>query len=97
MDKTFPENIKRLICDAQHGYCKNCLNPAHSPHHKLPNTVSNRAKFPLFINSPMNLVYLCERCHKNKAHLFRIKPELAQVYETWLRAFMVSMPFTTTE
>ena len=92
--KPFPENIKRAIYEAQNGYCKNCLNPIHSTHHKLPNNKSNRAKFKHFLNSPMNGVGLCIGCHSNHAGLFKITTQEAEVYEEWLERFMTDMPFS---
>ena len=95
--KPFSDEVRRSIFQAQNGYYKNCLNPIHSTHHKLPNSAPNRAKYPLFLNSPMNGVGLCLNCHKNKAHLFKITTQEADVYERWLVKLMVNMPFASDE
>jgi len=93
---TFRIEVRLSVFGAQNGYCKNCLDPIDTVngwHHMCQNNRPNRAKFPLFLNSPMNCIGLCLHCHTNKAHKFRIKPELAEVYENWLRKFMTDMPF----
>ncbi len=82
--KTFSDETKQSIFSAYNGFCANCLNPIHSFHHRLPNTAANRKRFKLFLNSPMNCIPLCFHCHTHKAHKYRIKPELAEVYEEFL-------------
>jgi len=81
----FPDEVKRAVYEAQNGYCKGCLNRIHSIHHKLHDTAYNRKKFPLFINSPMNAVGLCYKCHRDRSHLYRVTEKEAEVYEEWLR------------
>jgi len=85
--KTFSPEVRKLVWNAQNGFCDNCLNridEVNGWHHMCQNNRPNRVKFPLFLNSPMNCVGLCLYCHTNKPHLFRIKPELAQIYEEYL-------------
>ena len=94
MKTTFSPETKQSIAESQNNYCKLCLNPIHSYHHKLQNTVANRKKFPLFLHSPMNGVGLCENAHKNKAHKFKITTQEAEVYENWLRNLICDMPFS---
>ena len=91
--KTFSPETKQSIMQAQNNYCKMCLNPIHSYHHKLQNTVANRKKFPILINSVLNCTGLCFHCHTHKAHLFRIKPELASLYEKFLQELRDDVPF----
>lgn len=81
----FSEEIKEQIYNVQNGYCKHCLNPIHSIHHKLHNTKQNRIRFPLFIVSPMNGVGLCYNCHTNNQHLYKITDKEAQMYENYLK------------
>ena len=92
--KTFSPETKQSIMQAQNNYCKLCLNPIHSIHHKLHSNAPNRAKYPLFLHSPMNGVGLCLNCHKNKAHKFKITTQEADVYEEYLRKLIVDMPFS---
>lgn len=94
MNKTFSEDVKMSIFQAQNGICKNCLNPIDKVfgfHHMLVNNRANRAKFGLLIHSCINCVGLCEKCHRNKPHLFRISEKLAQVYEEFLNN--MQLPF----
>ena len=85
--KTFPNEVKQDLAEAQNNYCRvlNCYEPIHSIHHKLPNNRANRKKFELFIHSPQNGVGLCFSCHTNNAHLFKITEKEAIVYENHLR------------
>ena len=82
----FPEQVKRDVAKAQNNYCKglNCVNPIHSIHHKLRNTVPNRKRFPKFINSVFNGVGLCVSCHTNNSHIYAITFEEAEIYEQFL-------------
>jgi len=91
--KPFPENIQRAIYEAQNGYCKNCLNPIVDFHHKLKNSKSNNSKYPVLVNSCINCVGLCRECHSSKSHLFRIKPEIASLYEEFLEELKYDVPF----
>ena len=91
---TFSPETRQSIYNAQNGICKNCLDPidkAFGFHHMLINSKPNQAKFPLFLHSPMNCVGLCEKCHTNKPHLFRISEKLARVYENWLSKYFISL------
>ena len=84
----FNEKTKNEIKEAQNNYCKynNCINKIHSVHHKLHDTTPNRNRFPLFIDSPMNGVGLCDKHHRDKQHEFRITDKEAKVYEDYLRS-----------
>ena len=93
MKTTFSPEVKKSIAESQNNYCKLCLNPIHSIHHKLPNNAPNRAKYPLFLNSPMNGVGLCENAHKNKAHKFKITTQEADVYENYLQELRDDVSF----
>lgn len=83
----FSKEIKRQIVEAQNGYCatSGCYAKIHSVHHKLHDTSWNRKRYPLFINSPMNGVGLCYRCHRDRQWIFRVTEKEAETYETYLR------------
>lgn len=86
--KTFSKEVREAIVKAQNGYCfcsKECVLKITDIHHKLPNTVLNNKKYPLFIQSPMNAIGLNQYCHHEKPHLLRITDLEAQVYEEYLR------------
>ena len=94
--KTFSDEVKKAVFEAQNSYCKNCLNPIDTVngwHHMLQNTKPHREKYPILINSCINLVGLCLHCHTNKTHKYRIKPETAQVYEKFLQELRDELPF----
>ena len=83
----FSEEIKIQIAEAQNHFCAEigCLEPIHSIHHKLHDTVANQVKFPLLINSVFNAVGLCFLGHKNHSHKFRITVKIAELFENFLR------------
>jgi len=81
---TFSDETKHSLMRAQNGFCKACFNPIASFHHKLNNTKFHQSKFPLFIQSPMNAIGLCAKCHDTKAHEYRINEHEAQCYEEYL-------------
>jgi len=89
----FSEEVKREIYEAQNGYCgyEGCTNPCHSCHHKLSDTKFNLKRYPIFLNSVLNGIYLCQYHHTNFAHLFRITEQMAEVYETFLRSLKDSV------
>ena len=91
--KPFPDEVKESIFLAQNGYCKNCLNPIVDFHHKLKNSKNNNSKYPILVNSCINCVGLCRGCHSSKSHLFRIKPEIASLYEKFLQELRDDVPF----
>ena len=83
-EKTFSREVKMAIAEAYSGYCANCHLPATDFHHRIHNTKGNRKKFPLFIQSPMNCVPLCRKCHDQYHWKFDIPERVAEVYEKWL-------------
>jgi len=86
MNKTFPDEVKRDVSEAQNDFCleKGCYEPIHSHHHKLLNTDYNRKKFPLFIHSPFNCAGLCFNGHTNNSHKFKVTEKEAEMYERYL-------------
>ena len=81
----FSDAIRFMVGKAQNWLCAKCLKPITSYHHKLPNTVYNQKRFPLFLSSPFNCVGLCQACHDKYPHLFRISTQKAEMYEEWLQ------------
>lgn len=61
-----------------------CTAKADDIHHILANTKANNARWPLLLQSPMNLVPLCRSCHAGRKHLWRIPERVADVWERWL-------------
>jgi len=82
--KTFSQEIRKQMSEAFNGSCQNCLEKAHDCHHKLPNIKINQNKFPLFLQSPMNLQPLCRTCH-DRYNFHSITEKEAAVYEQWLK------------
>ena len=83
-NETFSREVRQAMLDAYSGYCANCHFPATDFHHRIHNTKGNRKKFPLFIQSPMNCVPLCRKCHDQYHWKFDISERVAEVYEKWL-------------
>ena len=85
MQKTFSDEVKQAVYEAQNGYCKICTEKIHSIHHILHNTAPNRRRFPLFIHSPFNACPLCEACHRGQnKEKFKISLKEADMYEEYL-------------
>lgn len=83
-NKTFSDEVKDHVVTFQHGYCANCVSKIHSIHHKLPNTKANNNNYPLFVHSIFNAVGLCNPCHANYSHHYKITPYAAHYYEQYL-------------
>ena len=85
--KTFSPEVKRAMLNVFNGYCgaPNCTNKVHSIHHKIQNTKYNRTKYRLLIHSVFNAIPLCEICHTNKSHKFKITEQQARMYEEYLQ------------
>ena len=77
--------LRSQIFRAQHGYCHRCNLKVRELHHRLPNTKTNRKLFPLFIDSPFNLVGLCGDCHTNHKEEYDVTEDMAVVYEAFLK------------
>ncbi len=75
-----------------YGYCcAECMSPLNVElHHKLPRSKSRTKLYPLFIDSPMNLIPLCggmsNNCHSNHKIKYKIGEQEAQIYETYLES-----------
>lgn len=73
----------------QLGDCPICKEPIRSIgwpdiHHIVHNTGANRKKFPLFIDSLLNLQILHHECHINGVGLKQISELKASKYEKFL-------------
>lgn len=87
--KTFSQEIRESLYTIFNGYCQipDCNNKATELHHRLPNTINNQKKFPLFLQSPFNAFLICKHCHENYS-LFKwlkISEKQAEIYEKYLR------------
>lgn len=82
--RSFSPTVRELVYRAQHGICKNCLQPMTDYHHRLPNTKTNNRLYPKFLHSIFNCVGLCRRDHEQMKHLFIVMPDEAMAYEAWL-------------
>lgn len=86
--KGFDPTIKRLVHEAQHGFCKLCQNQLMDFHHRMPNTKVNNLLCPRFIPSIFNCAGLCRNCHTNRIHELKITEGEALAYEEWLEENM---------
>lgn len=82
--RSFSPTVRRLVRDAQHGMCKNCLEPLTDFHHRVANSKTNRKLFPRFIHSIFNCLGLCRRCHTQSSYRYHITLDEAMAYESWL-------------
>ena len=88
-EDTFSEQVRYDENVAHNGYCRvrGCVKKIHSYHHRLPNTKSNRAKYPLFIQSCFNIAGLCFDDHEGHATSgVDITDREAQMYENFLQS-----------
>lgn len=92
--KDFPKELKIQIAEAHNGYCahEKCHRKVHSIHHRVPNTKANQKLFPLFLQSPFNAVPLCEYCHREFAHFYKISYKVAELFEQWLNWKILNTP-----
>ena len=82
--KTFSDDVRERIYEAQNGICALCTNPIHSFHHIVPNTKVNNSLYPHFLHTPFNCVGLCFHDHQHRKHEIRISYKLAEYYEEYL-------------
>lgn len=84
----------RKIMECYHGKCTECGGSVNVElHHRLPDYDRHAKAYPLFIDSPFNLIPLCgtlaRACHVNEKHKYTISPREAQMYEDYLRELLV--------
>jgi len=84
--------IKERLFEACEYLCfmPDCYEAADDLHHILPQTEVNRAKFPLYIDSPFNLMPICNGCHMNKPLPKKPSLRLVQVFENYLTLISIS-------
>jgi hypothetical protein len=85
--KGFSAEVKQEVMDAYYGFCWLCQNKATEVHHRLSNSISHKAMFPLFLNSIFNAAALDRDCHINGKHVLDIPNKLAMAYEVYLALF----------
>lgn len=88
--KEMNDETRELLYMMFNGKCQcsqECVLPAEQVHHCLPNTIQNKKRFPLFIESIFNKRFLNSVCHLNKP-VETIRPEQAEKYERWLELFL---------
>lgn len=79
--------VTKRIYESQNGYCgiEGCYNKIDDFHHIKSNSKENNIKWPLFIQSPQNLIGLCRKHHNSEViYQFKISDKLADVYEDYL-------------
>ena len=79
---------KDQIMRAYNYFChcsKECVEMATDLHHLKPQTKVNCRKWPLYINSPMNLLPVNNGCHLNKPLPKPPSDAVCQIYEDYLQ------------
>lgn len=95
----FPDELKGCLSNASSGYCQcsyDCVEKADSFHHIWENTQTNRAKFPLYIQSPFNMCFINTNCHMTKPLPKKPPERLVKVFEDYLMSLLLSK-FTKVE
>ena len=81
--KTFPIDKERIF--KAYGYrCAVTGKEAHDLHHVKPNTKINRKRWPLYIDSPLNLIPINHDEHLNKPLPKAPSDLVCDLYEEWL-------------
>ena len=92
---TFSQETRQAVHAAQNGRCKISVDRIDDFHHRVPNTKANQAKYPLFLNSPLNCVGLSRAVHdsgKIYTELTQISDKEAAMYEEWLQGLKEGKP-----
>ena len=83
-----PNDIRELVMSMYSGFCGvyDCVNRADEVHHRMSNSVANVKKYPLFINSPINLISICRQHHEDGKVLKELKwhDKQARLFEEYL-------------
>ena len=84
------QDLKEKLFDAYNWFCAmpGCLNRADDMHHVVPQTEVNRKLYPHYIDSPFNLLPICNVCHMNKPLPGKPGERLIILYETYLASLM---------
>lgn len=87
-----PDETREVVMSMYHGYCGvyGCTEKAIEIHHRMPNTKSNVIKYPLFINSPINLFPIDRKHHLDGKVLKMLKwnDHQANIFENYLRGVL---------
>lgn len=87
----FNRDVKEAVARAQYGYCRYCTAAIIEFDHIVPNTKTNRALFPIFLQSPFNCAGVSRNCHELKSIVMmkhmRISYEEAMMYEAYLTSY----------
>lgn len=86
--KTFRKEIRASVKSAYAGRCATdgCLHLSTEAHHIVPNTKINNERWPIYIQSPMNMIPLCYECHHNKPLPKKPNHMLLDIYENFLQS-----------
>jgi hypothetical protein len=76
---------KQRIFEAYGYRCAVTSEKADDLHHVKPNTKINRKRWPLFINSPFNLIPIDHDYHMNCPLPEKPSDLVCDLYEEWLR------------
>ena len=87
--ETFSDDVRHDIVDSQNGFCciDGCLERITSIHHVVENWKSNRAKFPLLIQSPINGKGCCDKhhTHRKEYEVLNMPEKVAIMIEEYLQ------------
>lgn len=87
--ETFSDDVRHDIVESQNWVCciDGCLERIHSIHHVVENLKSNRAKFPLLIQSPINGKGCCDKhhTHRKEYEILNMPEKVAMVIEEYLQ------------
>jgi len=83
-----PKDIREIVVSMYHGCCgvHGCYSEATEIHHRVSNSKNNLAKYPLFLNSPINLIAICRKHHEDGKVLkaLRWTEHQARIFEEYL-------------
>ena len=84
-----PDETRIAVLSAYNGYCGafECYDKATAIHHRISNSKANLRRFPLFLNSPINLIPICTKHHLDGRTLKRLTFTMKQadMMEEWLQ------------
>jgi len=83
---TFDSQLREKMFEAYGYRCGvDSTKPCTQAHHIKPNTKVNNKKFPLFTQSPFNLMPINHEVHLNEPLPKPLSDLVCQVYEDWLQ------------
>lgn len=87
----FRENLRREMVDASSGYCQccyECVEKVTEFHHVIPNTQVNQTLYPLFLQSPFNMLPINNNCHMTKPLPQKPPRRIIEMYEKYLKGLV---------